>query len=172
MASLLFASKPALKARFAIHDLAERLIGAHGLRGHRMDPGRLHLTLASAVAPHLSLQESIWRAQMLASAMRGAPMPVSLQIAGSFRSGDRKPFVLRGEGLTELAAFRARLREAMHGCGFPRGGSFTPHVTLIWADRCVEEAPVAPVSWTIEDFELVLSADGDHIQLGRWPLTW
>jgi 2'-5' RNA ligase len=172
MARLFFANKPALETRFAIHDMAGRLISARGLKGHRMDPGRLHLTLASAVALHMSLQEAIWRAQMLAAAMRGAPMPVTLQISASFRSGARRPFVLRGERLAELAAFRARLRGAMQGCGFPVASHFTPHVTLIWADRCVEEAPVAPVSWMIEDFELVLSADGDHIQLGRWPLTW
>jgi hypothetical protein len=45
-------------------------------------------------------------------------------------------------------------------------------MTLIWADRRVEDNPIAPISWPIEDFELVLSAGGDHIQLGRWPLTW
>lgn len=172
MTSLFLANKPSLKTRLAIHDMADRLIDAHRLKGHRMDPGRLHLTLASVAAPHMSPQEAIWRTQMLATAMRGAPMPVTLRISGSFRSGERKPFVLRGETLTELAAFRARLQAAMRGCGFPVASSFTPHITLIWTDRCVEEAPVAPISWLIEDFELVLSADGDHIQLGRWPLTW
>ena len=51
---------------------ARALSQAHGLQGHVMDAGRLHLTLAAAWAEHLSLQEAIWRAQILGHEVRGA----------------------------------------------------------------------------------------------------
>ena len=59
----------------------------------------------------------------------------------------------------------------MQRAGFAVSSGFTPHMTLMWADRRVEDYPIAPITWQVRDFELVLSADGDHIQLGRWPLT-
>ena len=169
--SLFFANKPEFEVRLAIAEMGQRLIAAHGLQGHVMGAGRLHLTLAVAWAEHLSLQEAIWRAQNLAMQIRGAAGLASFDVTGSFRSGERFPFVLRGDGMTELADFRAYLRERMQCAGFAVASGFTPHMTLIWADRRVEDNPIAPISWPVEDFELVLSADGDHIQLGRWPLT-
>jgi 2'-5' RNA ligase len=137
-----------------------------------MDAGRLHLTLAAAWAEHLSLQEAIWRAQNLAMQIRGAACSACFDVTGSFRSSGRYPFVLRGEGMIELADFRAYLRKRMQRAGFAVASGFMPHMTLIWADRCVEDNPIAPIAWRVSDFELVLSADGDHIHLGRWPLIW
>jgi 2'-5' RNA ligase len=50
--------------------------------------------------------------------------------------------------------------------------SYTPHVTLLWADQCVGDYPIYPICWTVEDFVLVLSLRGQsrHIHLARWPL--
>jgi 2'-5' RNA ligase len=172
MASLFFATKPASDMRFAIATLGQRLIRAHGLQGHVMDPGRLHLTLAAAWADHMSLQEAIWQAQMAAAEVQGTACSACFDVVGSFRNPDRYPFVLHGEGMNELASFRARLREAMRRAGFAVASGFTPHMTLMWADRRIEDHPVAPISWPIEDFELILSSGGNHIRLGRWPLTW
>lgn len=157
--------------RLAIAALGQGLIRAHGLKGHVMDAGRLHLTLAAAWAQNLSLQEAIWRAQMLAAEIRGPACSVCFDVAGSFRNPDRYPFVLRGEGMAQLAEFRARLRRRMQSAGFAVASGFAPHMTLIWADRRIEDHPVAPISWPVEEFELILSADGDHIQLGRWPIS-
>lgn len=172
MTSLFFAAKPAPDMRLAIAALGERLARAHGLQGHMMDAGRLHVTLAAAWAGHLSLQEAIWRAQMLGAEVRGAAGSVCFDLAGSFRNPERHPFVLRGEGMAQLADFRARLRGAMQRAGFAVSSGFTPHMTLMWADRWIEDHPVAPISWPVEDFELVLSTGGTHVRLGRWPLTW
>ena len=63
MVRLFFANKPSSEVRLAIAQMGQGLIAAHGLQGHVMDAGRLHLTLAAAWAEHLSLQEAIWRAQ-------------------------------------------------------------------------------------------------------------
>ncbi|HEY8254761.1 MAG TPA: 2'-5' RNA ligase family protein [Rhizomicrobium sp.] len=169
---LFFANKPAAELRLTIAELGGRLCRAHGLEGSLMDAGRLHITLASAWAEHLSLQEAIWRAQTLAMTVRAAPLSARFDFTGSFHGTDHHPFVLRdSDGLPDLAAFRDRLRAAMRQSGFAVSSSYTPHMTLMWADRCVEDHPIAPISWQVCDFELVLSADGDHIQLGRWPLT-
>ena len=168
---LFFANKPSLELRLALAEFGGRLCRAHGLEGLSIDPGRLHVTLASAWAGHLSLPEAIWRAQALAMTMRAPSLVARFDLTGSFRGRDRHPFVLRGsEGLAELADFRERLWAAMRRSGFAVSSSFTPHMTLMWADRCVEDHPIAPIAWQVRDFELVLSADGDHIQLGRWSL--
>lgn len=106
--------------------------------------------------------------------MRRAPMPARFDVAGSFRNRARHPFVLRGEGMIELADFRDRLRRAMQGAGFAVASGFMPHITLLWADRCVEQDyPVAPIAWRIADFVLILSLVGEstHIRLGHWPLA-
>ena len=51
--------------------------------------------------------------------------------------------------------------------------SFTPHVTLLWADRRVDEYPIAPISWTVREFVLTASLQGyaRHIDVASWPLT-
>ena len=57
--------------------------------------------------------------------------------------------------------------------GFAVTRSFTPHVTMLWADCCVgEEYPVAPIAWTVRDFVLTARIQGysRHIEVARWPL--
>lgn len=169
--NLFFAALPEPDTRLAIAALSRRLTAAHGLRGTPVEAGRLHVTLASARAPQLSLQEAIWRAQMLALEVYAAPCAAHFDFSGSFRGRDRHPFVLRSSGLPELVAVRDRLCQAMRRSGFAVSSGFTPHMTLCWADRCVEDYPIAPIAWQVSDFVLVLSAEGDHIQLGRWRLT-
>ena len=46
---------------------------------------------------------------------------------------------------------------------------FTPHVTLLYAERNVEEHPIEPIGWTVSEFVLIHSMRG-HVHLGRWPL--
>ena len=60
----------------------------------------------------------------------------------------------------------------MMRAGFTVERSFTPHLTLLWADRCVEAYPIAPITWTVRDFVLVLSLPGQsrHIHVGHWQL--
>jgi 2'-5' RNA ligase len=168
---LFFANKPALELRLAIAELGGKVCRAHGLEGLPIEAGRLHVTLASAWAEHLPLPEAIGRAQTVAATVHAGRLSACFDFTGSFRGTDRHPFVLRGsEGLADLTTFRDRLRGAMWRSAFAVSSSYTPHMTLMWADRCVEDYPVAPIAWQVSDFELVLSADGDHIQLGRWSL--
>jgi 2'-5' RNA ligase len=50
--------------------------------------------------------------------------------------------------------------------------AFTPHVTLLYDRRCIDEQPIEPVGWTVREFALVLSLIGktQHVPLGRWQL--
>jgi 2'-5' RNA ligase len=87
------------------------------------------------------------------------------------RPGNR-PFVLVGdEGLERLRSFRRTLGVAMAGKGFRylANKDFTPHVTLLHAERSVEEHPIEPICWTVNEFVLIRSMHG-HVQLARWPL--
>jgi 2'-5' RNA ligase len=48
-------------------------------------------------------------------------------------------------------------------------GYFTPHVTLLYDKRSVEEQPIEPISWNVREFALIHSMNG-HTHLARWPL--
>jgi RNA 2',3'-cyclic 3'-phosphodiesterase len=64
----------------------------------------------------------------------------------------------------------------MLGAALTRGGlrrlanmNFTPHVTLLYDPRSVDEYPVEPVVWTVAEFVLVHSLKG-HRHIARWCL--
>jgi 2'-5' RNA ligase len=47
--------------------------------------------------------------------------------------------------------------------------NFTPHVTLLYDARDVDEYPIEPIGWTVKEFVLIRSLNG-HEHLVRWPL--
>jgi 2'-5' RNA ligase len=104
---------------------------------------------------------------------RAEPFDVSFDRSMGFRGrpGGRR-FVLTGDvGLRRLKLFRRSLAAAMMKRGLTYFGrrEFTPHVTPLFDDRCVEEHPVAPVGWAVRDLVLIHSMKG-HRHLARWPL--
>jgi 2'-5' RNA ligase len=172
-ANLFFALLPPDSVRPAIERLGGTLQQAHRLRGSMIAKDRLHNTLA-AVHDAGSIMENIERAKRIGARIRYPSFPVRFDWTGSFRVGQaRNPLVLRGEdGLKPLIEFRQEVCSQMARAGFAVTRNYTPHVTLLWADRCVEEYPIAPIGWTVKDFVLVLSVRGtsQHIHLGRWQL--
>ena len=105
--------------------------------------------------------------------VRTEPFEVSFDRTASFRgrSGNR-PFVLIGEkGLLRLQSFRQMLGAAMTRRGLRRlaNTNFTPHVTLLYDARGVDEYPIEPIGWKVTEFVLVRSLNG-HEHLVRWPL--
>jgi len=48
----------------------------------------------------------------------------------------------------------------------------TPHLTLLYDARRVDEQPIDPIRWTVREFVLVHSLLGQtrYIPLGKWPL--
>jgi 2'-5' RNA ligase len=47
--------------------------------------------------------------------------------------------------------------------------NFTPHVTLLYDARSVDEHPIQPIDWTVTEVVLIRSMKG-HAYLGRWLL--
>ena len=80
------------------------------------------------------------------------------------------PFVLVGgdalDRLTSLGhALDAAIAEKSGARRVRR--DFAPHVTLLYGDRAVEEHPVAPICWTVNEFVLIHSLQG-HRHVARW----
>lgn len=170
---LFFAIRPDGEAGAAMETLGTRLKRAHRLRGRPIARQRLHNTLA-AVHGTDSISENIARAKAVGDGLWHRRFSLRFDWTGSFKGvGRGHPFVLRGEeGLEALSEFREALRLQMIRAGLSVDRSFTPHVTLLWADRCVEDYPIAPLSWTAREFVLTASLQGHshHIDVARWPL--
>lgn len=170
---LFFAIRPDGQAGAAIERLGARLKTAHRLHGRPIARERLHNTLA-AVHDAGTISENLACAKEVGNQIRHRRFSVRFDWTGSFKGrGQSYPFVLRGaEGLETLSEFRETLRLQMIRAGFTVASGFTPHVTLLWADRCVEDYPIVPISWTAREFVLTASLQGHsrHIDLARWPL--
>ena len=76
-------------------------------------------------------------------------------------------------GLSAPAQFQRLLRRYAALCGIPLPGyTFDLHVTLAYTGvRLGGVRKIAPISWLAEEFLLIRSGDGEHKELGRWPLV-
>ena len=169
-ARLFLATIPDAETSARIHRLAGILKRAHQFSGKLIAPNRLHVSLFFLGG----LPEQDIRAVCAAAAeVRMEPFEVLFDRTASFR-GKRgsRPFVLVGdEGLQRLTSFRQMLGDAMLRRGLRRvaNTNFTPHVTLLYDARGVEEYPIEPISWIAREFVLIRSIKG-HDCLARWPL--
>jgi len=169
-ARLFLAAVPDAGAAERIHQLAGALKRVHRFDGKPIAPERLHISLFALSGLPESQLCAAWEAAM---DVRTEPFEVSFDRTASFRGQpDNRPFVLIGEkGLHRLQSFRQMLGAAMMRRGLKRlaSTSFTPHVTLLYDSRGVDEYPIEPIGWTVREFVLVRSLDG-HEHLVRWPL--
>jgi 2'-5' RNA ligase len=167
---LFLAAIPDAATAARIYRLAEALKRAHKFDGRITAAARLHVSLFSLGG----LPEPIVRVACEAAAeVRMPPFEVLFDRSASFRvkTGNR-PFVLFGDdGLAPLRSFRRTLGVAMAGKGLKRLAKrdFTPHITLLYAERNIEEHPIEPIGWTVNEFVLIHSMQG-HAHLARWPL--
>jgi 2'-5' RNA ligase len=167
---LFFAAIPDAATAARIHKLAAVLKRAHQFSGKLIEPERLHVSLFFLGGLP---EQDIRAARMAAAEVRMEPFEVLFDRTASFR-GKRgsRPFVLVGDkGLQSLTSFRRMLGEAMLRRGLRRVANmnFTPHVTLLYDARGVEEYPIEPISWTVNEFVLIRSLRGHDYQ-ARWPL--
>ena len=169
-ARLFLAAVPDAGTAERIHQLAGVLKRAHHFDGKLIAPERLHISLFALSGLPEGQLCAAWEAAM---DVRTEPFEVSFDRTASFRGrlGNR-PFVLIGEkGLHRLQSFRQMLGAAMTRRGLRRlaNTNFTPHVTLLYDARSVDEYPIEPIGWTVTEFVLVRSLNG-HEHLVRWPL--
>ena len=173
--SLFFAILPESAAATQIELLAKRLRGEHGLKGRALERERFHITLHylggyAGVPPNI-----LAAATKAAASVSAAPFEIAFDRTLSFSRGSRsQPLVLSGaEGLAGLNAFQQSLGLAMRKTGLGRwvAPRYTPHLTLLYDDRAVEQT-VETISWTAREFVLINSLVGQHRHqiLGRWRL--
>lgn len=163
-------------ARDIAADVAQGLRRQHRLRGPPLRTHRLHVSLYglgrfASVPPHLL--------EMPGPAVDDlplAPFNVTFDQALSFKGASRRPLVLTSnDGLAALRYFHQRLAvwvsDSFGVHRLPK--SFTPHVTLLYDRQGISPQAIAPVSWTVTDFSLVLSVVGQtrYVFLERWRLT-
>jgi 2'-5' RNA ligase len=167
---LFLAVVPDADAAARIYRLARALKQAHKFDRDIIEPERLHVSLFFLG----ELSEHMLRIACEAAAeVRAHPFEVRFDRSVSFRGRPgNPPFVLVGnDGLNELLSLRRTLGVALASRGLRRLASkdFTPHITLLYGERKVEEHPIEPIRWTVNDFVLIHSMNG-HVHLGRWPL--
>jgi 2'-5' RNA ligase len=167
---LFLAAVPDADIATRIYRLAGVLKRAHKFDGRLIEPERLHITLLFlGGAP----EHKVRMACEAVAEVRDQPFEVLFDRYASFRGKPgNHPLVLIGDdGLDRLKSFRRMLGGAMARRGLKHFAKkdFTPHVTLLYAERSVEEHPIEPICWTVNEFVLIQSIHG-HAHLARWPL--
>ncbi|HEY7843110.1 MAG TPA: 2'-5' RNA ligase family protein [Bradyrhizobium sp.] len=167
--NLFLAVLPDADASAQIYQQAEIIRHAHGFTAPLTPRDRLHVTLL----PLNGLAECVEQVCDAINAVRSAPFEVAFDRTVSFRGRPGSwPFVLTGgDGLDRLKSLRRSLAAAFRsrGLGILGRREFTPHVTLLFSDRVVEENPIWPIGWTVRDLILIHSMKG-HRHLASWPL--
>ncbi len=172
---LFFALYPDADAAAQIERVARHLHGTHRLRGNPLAAERFHVTL-HFLGDYLDVPRNVVAAANEAAAtVVMPPFEISFDHASSFRRPRNMPFVLGGgKDAATLMAFHRTLGMALQKVGLGRylEAHYTPHVTLLYDDRCVAEEPVETIAWTAREFVLVdsLIGQGRHVPLTRWPL--
>jgi RNA 2',3'-cyclic 3'-phosphodiesterase len=174
---LFFAIYPDVNAAASAAQSARRLRGKFGLKGGLLLTEHFHVSLQ-----HLGLYDRLPRRIVAAASEAAAtvampPFKVGFDRATSFsgRPGN-VPFVLLGDdGVAGLSMFQQMLGTAMENAGLGHwvNRHYTPHMTLLYADRRVNEwIFIEAIDWTVREFVLVRSLIGRtrHIPIARWPL--
>ncbi len=167
---MFLAAVPDPAAATRIYRLARVLRHAHKFNGNVIEPERLHISLF--FLGELS-QQIVRVASEAAAEVRVAPFDVLFDRSASFggRPGNRPLVLIGDDGMDRLKAIRRTFGIALarKGLKYLAKRDFTPHVTLLYADRTVEECPIEPIGWTVNEFVLIHSKRG-HAHLARWPL--
>jgi 2'-5' RNA ligase len=172
---LFFALQPDAEASERIWRLADELRRRHGLIGRPIPRERLHLSLIFAGGfrgpPPSAVVE---KARAAADKVSATAFAISLNRAESWK-GDPHPLVLTGEeGVIGVQILHAAIHRPLARAGMAprREPEHWPHITLLRDQGQVPKTFVEPVTWTIREFVLLDSVQGEgrHELLGRWPL--
>jgi 2'-5' RNA ligase len=165
--------EPAVAERIAA--MTRDLRHQHALRGEPLLVERLHVTLHHLGDYDVEHKSIVTTALEAGSAVQAASFDVELDRTASFGGKKLSPFVLTGmQGVVELKAFQRILGGTMARAGLGKHveKNFTPHVTLLYDAKRIDQQEIEPISWTVREFALVHSLLGEtkHTVLGRWTL--
>ncbi len=164
---------PAIAAR--IHRLAGDLRDGHALHCRLVRASCLHVTLLGMGYREEWSRTAIAALGTAAARVAMPPFRVAFDRAASFNGEPERPLVLVGDdGVIGIEMLRQELVRALRNAGFARReeARFTPHLTLLYDRRKLEEQPIDEIGWSVRDFVLIHSLYGlsRHVPLGRWPL--
>ena len=165
---LFLAAVPDVDAAAKIHRVAGILKQAHRFTRNLIPRECLHVSL---IFLGRGSKQLLRDAREAVAGVKMTPFEVSFDRTASFcgREGNY-PFVLvGGDTLDRMKSLGHALGAAIAESGMARRArrDFTPHVTLLYGDRAVEEYPVAPIRWTVNEFVLIHSLKG-HRHVARW----
>jgi 2'-5' RNA ligase len=172
--TLFLAIKPDEEAAGRIYRVAKNIKQARGFAGDLIDQERLHTTLFFLGPYEDFSEEMIAWIHRAAAELKAAPFEVTFDRTMSFvNRRDNYAFVLVGDGgVDRLRAFHRLLGAEMTRNGLRRWVHTisTPHVTLLYDKRIVEEQPIEPISWIVREVVLVRSLHGQHRHVACWQL--
>jgi len=154
----------------------------HQLAGSKVRTERLHVTLRSLGWDTQFSEPKSWLARLAAAQVDAPEFPLQLDRCLSFqRPHERRPLVLcgHGAGIAGFMELHRSLHEALDVA--LTGGTqarhaapaVTPHMTLLYSPSVVAEHAVAPVGWTVREFQLLYNrrgSPGPYRVVGRWAL--
>jgi RNA 2',3'-cyclic 3'-phosphodiesterase len=168
---LFFSIFPDHAAAVRIANTAEHFRRAYGLKGAPLLTERFHVTV-QGLGNYDGLPGSVVaKAIEAGAAVTSMPFEVAFDRATSFAGSDAL-VLCGGDGVDGIVMFHHALGIAMRKSGLSAGSQFTPHITLSYDCRRIEEQFIEPIRWTVRDFVLVHSLRGKtmHIPLERWHL--
>lgn len=167
---------PETRAAAQIEALAHRFHRTCGLKAKPLLTSRFHVSLndLGEYDDQRTAEAVALRAREAVANVRTSPFTVMFNLVQSFSGQDgNRPLVLRGdEGVVGLERLHQSLHVSLRMAGIKSPSRFTPHVTLLYGERAIEERFVEPINWTVREFALVVSLRGQtkYDFKGRWPL--
>lgn len=167
---LFFALWPDDALRDAMRAAADG-VAAFDRAERRMEPAKYHLTLQFLGGWNDRPDEVIEQCRAAATAVDCSAFHLVIDHAGAFARA--RVGWLAPSGNSGLDALWSALGHALDDAGVQqrREDRFAPHVTVVrgLAGR-MDEVPVEPLSWPVEDFVLLHSHAGRYEVIERWPL--
>jgi RNA 2',3'-cyclic 3'-phosphodiesterase len=174
---LFFSVFPDPPAAARIEQLARHLRATYRFAGRPLRTPRFHCSLYGFDDRDGARFDIVAKAKEAAALVPNPPFRVAFDCVKSFsgKPGNHPLVWVGDDGVVGLMLLRASLCTALREVGFrPRGCSgFTPHVTLLYDNSSVGEQLIEPICWTVNEFVLVLSFDGQtkYLTEARRALT-
>jgi 2'-5' RNA ligase len=168
---LFFSIFPDQAAAVRIANTAEHFRRAYGFKGAPLLIERFHVTVQGLGNYDGLPRNVIAKAIEAGAAVMSRPFEVAFDRVTGFAGSDAL-VLCGGDGVDGIVMFHHDLGVAMRRSGLSAGSQFTPHITLVYDGRRIEEQFIEPIRWTVRDFVLVHSLRGRtmHIPLERWHL--